>query len=62
MLGWTYDPATVSYSFKVEGGTYLVVQAVDGTWRAFFVPDGLGRYQTDQEAMRAVEDYLARRP
>jgi hypothetical protein len=59
---WTFDPATSSYALKVEHGVYHVVQAEDGTWRAFFVPDGLGRYQSDQEAMRAVEVYLARRP
>lgn len=63
MTGWIFDEATVSYSLQVEDGTYFVVQNDNGTWRAFYVPDQLGRrFPTDQEAMRSVEDYLARRP
>jgi hypothetical protein len=61
MPGWIYDPASASYALKVENGVYHVVQAEDGTWRAFFVPHCLVRYETDQEAMRAVEDYLTHR-
>ena len=62
MPGWTYDTATCSYKLVVEDGTYHVVQAVDGTWRAFFVPTSLGRYTTDEEAIRTVERLLAHRP
>ena len=61
MPGWTYNPATFSYCLQVDHDFYHVVQAVDGTWRAFFVPDDFGRYRTDEAAMRAVEDHLARR-
>ncbi|WP_435018552.1 hypothetical protein TA3x_000529 [Tundrisphaera sp. TA3] len=60
---WTFDQATYSYALRIEDGVYYLAQSDDGTWRAFFVPDELGhRHETDQEGLKAVEDYLARRP
>ena len=61
MSKWSYDTSTFSYSLRVENGVYFVAQSDDGSWRAYFEPNGLGRYTTDGEAMRAVEDHLARR-